>query len=61
MYGEKPEENSIPRKVYSAWKWTNEMYTIETNKRLGDIVIAEIDPSRRMADVERKDNRLKLQ
>lgn len=60
MYGTKPEENSISRKVYPAWKWTNETYIIESNRRLGDISIAEIDPSQRMADVERKNNRIKL-
>jgi hypothetical protein len=60
MYGIKPPENSITRKVYPAWKWTHETYTIETNRRLADIAIAEIDPSKRLADVERKDNRLKL-
>lgn len=60
MYGIKPAENSISRKVYPAWKWTQETYIIESNRRLGDIMIAEIDPSQRMADVERKNNRIKL-
>jgi aminopeptidase N len=60
MYGEKPEENSMPRKTYPAWKWTNETYVVETKRRLADISVAEIDPSKRLADVERKDNRLKL-
>jgi hypothetical protein len=60
MYGRKPEEEPIPRKVYPAWKWTHETYTIETNRRLGDLAIAEIDPSQRMADTERQNNRLRL-
>ncbi|HKO82181.1 MAG TPA: M1 family aminopeptidase, partial [Chitinophagaceae bacterium] len=60
MYGTKPAENSVSRKVYPAWKWTNETYIIESDRRLGDISIAEIDPSQRMADVERKNNRIKL-
>jgi hypothetical protein len=60
MYGAKPAENSITRKVYPGWKWTHEMYTIETDRRLADISIAEIDPSQRMADTERKNNRLKI-
>jgi hypothetical protein len=60
MYGVKPAENSIPRKVYPAWKWTNETYIIESDRRLGDISIAEIDPSQRMADVERQNNKIKL-
>lgn len=61
MYGEKPAENpEIPRIVYAPWKWTHETYIIETTKRLSDFTIVEIDPSQRMADVERKNNRLEL-
>lgn len=61
MYGEKPvEEASVPRKVYDAWKWTNPVYIIETNRKLLDVTIAEIDPSQRMADVERKNNKIEL-
>ncbi|MFT3675794.1 MAG: M1 family metallopeptidase [Chitinophagaceae bacterium] len=61
MYGAKPEEDTIKRKVYPAWKWTSESYVIETDRRIGDIVLAEIDPSQRMADTERQNNKLKLQ
>lgn len=60
MYGAKPAEDANPRKVYPAWKWTHEKYTIESNRRLGDITIAEIDPSQRMADTERQNNRIKI-
>ena len=61
MYGEKPvEDPTIPRKVYEAWKWTNESYVIETDKKLTDIVTVEIDPSFRMADIDRKNNKLEL-
>jgi hypothetical protein len=60
MYGEKPAEDTIRRKVYAAWRWTDELYVIETDRRLGDISVAEIDPSQRLADAERKNNRLKL-
>ncbi len=61
MYGEKPvEDSTVPRKVYEPWKWTHSTYTIETNKKLSDFTIVEIDPSLRMADVERKNNRLEL-
>ncbi len=61
MYGEKQvEDASIPRKTYDAWKWTHSTYIIETNKRLGDFTIVEIDPSQRLADVERKNNKLEL-
>jgi hypothetical protein len=61
MYGEKPvEDSTISRKVYEPWKWTHSNYTIETNRKLSDFTIVEIDPSLRMADVERKNNRLEL-
>jgi Peptidase family M1 domain len=61
MYGVKPVEDAvIPRKVYDAWKWTHSTFTIESTRRLTDFSIVEIDPSQRMADVERKNNKLDL-
>ena len=61
MYGEKAvEDPTKPRKTYEAWKWTHATYIIETKKRLGDFSIVEIDPSQRLADVERKNNKLEL-
>lgn len=59
MFGEKPVENKdMIRKTYVPWKWTSATYIIETNKRLIDLVSAEIDPSLRMADINRKNNKL---
>jgi hypothetical protein len=61
MYGLKPvEDSAIPRKIYDPWKWTHTTYVIETNRKLVDFAIVEIDPSQRMADVERKNNKLEL-
>jgi len=61
MYGTKPSENdSISRKVYESWHWTSPTYTVQTTRKLTDIVVAEIDPSQRMADIDRKNNRLEL-
>ena len=61
MYGEKPAEDpAIPRKVYDAWKWTNDTYVIETEKKLTDITTVDIDPSQRMADTDRRNNKLEL-
>lgn len=61
MYGKKPvEDANIPRKEYAAWKWTSETYVAETDRKLTDITVIEIDPSQRMADVERKNNKLEL-
>jgi hypothetical protein len=61
MYGTKPaEEGQAPRTVYEAWRWTHPTYEIRSNKRLNDIVSVEIDPSHRMADIERRNNKLEL-
>ena len=61
MFGEKPaEEGQNPRKAYPEWKWTDPTYEISTTKHLTDIVSVEIDPSYRMADVDRKNNKLEL-
>ncbi len=61
MYGEKPaEEGQQPRKVYEEWRWTHPTYEIESKRRLTDMVSVEIDPSGRMADLERKNNKLQL-
>jgi hypothetical protein len=50
----------MPRKVYDAWKWTHGTYIIETSRKLTDFTIVEIDPSQRLADIERKNNKLEL-
>ncbi|MCX6315757.1 MAG: M1 family metallopeptidase [Bacteroidetes bacterium] len=61
MYGEKPiEDSAITRKVYEPWKWTHPTYTIETSRKLSDFTFVEIDPSLRLADVDRKNNKLEL-
>lgn len=61
MYGSKPvEDSTIPRISYTPWKWTHPTYTIETSRRLTDIQVAEIDASQRMADIDRKNNKLEL-
>jgi aminopeptidase N len=61
MYGTKPAEAvQQGRKVYEAWRWTHPTFDIETTKRLADVVTVEIDPSGRMADIERKNNMIEL-
>lgn len=61
MYGEKPvEDPSLPRKIYEPWKWTHAVYIIETDRKLFDIITAEIDPTQRLADTERKNNKLNI-
>ncbi len=61
MFGEKPNENAAQkRKVHEEWRWTHPTYIVEFKQRLIDLKTVEIDPSKRMADVERKNNLLEL-
>ena len=60
MYGGKPAEEMGTWITYPAWRWTHETYVIESNRRLMEISVAEIDPSQRMADTERRNNRISL-
>jgi hypothetical protein len=59
QFGLKPvEDTSLPRTVFAPWKWTSPKYTFELNHRLTEIKIIEIDPTQRMADVDRANNKL---
>lgn len=61
MFGEKPVEfPAISRTVHEAWKWTHPTYVLETNRSLKDITAVEIDPTQRMADINRADNKLEV-
>lgn len=61
MYGSKQNEN-LAQAWYShkAWKWTHPTYTVEFKHKLTDLKKAEIDPSKRMADIDRRNNLLEL-
>ena len=58
LYGEKPAESNVPRTVHAEWKWTHPDYAFETTRGIGDIKSIEIDPSQRMADVNKTNNKL---
>jgi len=61
QFGEKPvEDPGIPRTSFEPWRWTHPTYTFELNHRLTDVTILDIDPGERMADVDRRNNRLEL-
>ncbi len=61
MFGEKPAENSGQKRVvHDEWRWTHPAYIVEIKHRLTDFTAVEIDPSKRMADTERKNNLLEL-
>ena len=61
MFGEKQlENNNQKRIVHEEWKWTHPTYIVDFPQKLNTLKAVEIDPSKRMADVERKNNLLEL-
>jgi hypothetical protein len=59
MRGEKPVEKDLPmRSMTLDWPWTNLTKTIKINQRKENIRTIEIDPSLRMADLERSNNKV---
>lgn len=58
MYGNKPAENTIPRIIHNEWNWTSPDYSFGTKRGIQDLKSIEIDPSMRMADVNRSNNKL---
>lgn len=60
-YGNKPVENeAIMRNDLVAWPWVNPVYTVRITRAAGEIASIEIDPTQRMADVNRKNNSIEL-
>lgn len=58
MYGIKPAENSTARIVHEEWKWVDPQYSFTISKPVTDIKSIEIDPSQRMADVNKVNNKI---
>ncbi|WP_276372111.1 M1 family metallopeptidase [Chryseolinea sp. H1M3-3] len=55
--GNKPvEDKTIQRVDLDAWPWVYPTYTLNIQRKSEAIASIEIDPSQRMADVERKNN-----
>ncbi|GAC1423486.1 MAG: M1 family metallopeptidase [Flavisolibacter sp.] len=61
MFGQKPwDPGQSSVKQYTEWKWTDATYTINTAMPLNQIRSVEIDPSQRMADIDRRNNKIDL-
>lgn len=60
MLGNKPAENDVTRIIHGEWNWTNRTYNVIFKHRLSELVSVEIDSTKRMADVNGRDNLLKL-
>ncbi len=59
--GNKPvEDKTIQRMDLEAWPWVYPSYTMKINRKGEEITAIEIDPSLRMADVDRKNNKVDL-
>jgi aminopeptidase N len=60
MFGNKPAENNKNRVVHEEWKWTHPTYIVEFKRKLTDLKEVEIDATKRMADIDRRNNLLQL-
>ena len=60
MLANKPAESNEKRFVHKEWNWTNPTYVVEFKHPLNQLIKVEIDPTKRMADVNLDNNVLKL-
>ncbi len=60
MYGGKKPEDATPVVVHDEWKWTQPEYTFTVSRPVKDIKEVEIDPSGRLADVNRVNNKITI-
>lgn len=60
MFGAKKEDDGVKLIVDEEWRWTHPTYILETKTKLTDLKKVEIDPTERMADVDRSNNVLEL-
>jgi len=62
LLGSKPvEDKSIKRIDAETWPWVHPTYVLSLGKETVEIESIEIDPSKRMADINRKNNKLSVQ
>lgn len=60
MLGGKPAKKGEKRIVHEEWNWTNPTYDVLIDRKLFDLKKVEIDPTKRMADVNPDNNVLDL-
>jgi hypothetical protein len=60
MLGGKVSEGAVNQIVHQAWQWVAPTYTFETSKPLSALKSIEIDPSYRMPDLNRSNNKLEI-
>jgi aminopeptidase N len=60
MYGAKAAEDTTPFFAQPAWRWTHPTYVLSFKQKLTDVRKVEIDATRRMADIDTRNNTLEL-
>ena len=60
MLGSKQQEGAIKQINHPEWKWTHPTYTFESTQPLSAIKSIEIDPSQRMPDINRSNNKIEI-
>lgn len=61
MRGEKAVEKGMPERIHiEAWPWTNVTKTLVLTREFEKIKSVEIDPSKRMADLEQENNKVEF-
>jgi hypothetical protein len=60
MLGGKTQEGAIKQINHPEWKWTHPTYTFESTQPLSAIKSIEIDPSQRMPDINRSNNKIEI-
>jgi hypothetical protein len=60
MLGGKASEGPVNQIMHPAWQWVAPTYTFETSKPLSALKSIEIDPSYRMPDLNRSNNKLEI-
>ncbi len=60
MLGTKPQEATVKQINHPEWKWAQPVYAFETTQPLGAIRSIEIDPSQRMPDINRSNNKIEI-
>lgn len=59
LFGEKINESAgVPRIVNKEWHWTHPEYQVETTRSIKDLKSIEIDPTQRLADINKSNNKL---
>ena len=61
MFAAKKEDtNNQPFEIHEEWRWTHPTYILSFKQRLTSLSKVAIDPSKRMADVDQRNNVLEL-